>query len=366
MRERQTIEMQNSMQDEQVTAFIQELSEWYRQHQRQLPFRGAKDPYKIWVSEVLLQQTQVSRGVKYYERFVVRFPSVRDLAAASWEEFLPYFEGLGYYSRGRNMLKAARIITEQYGGEFPATREALEALPGVGGYTADAILSFAFGQPTVPLDTNLKRVLGRVFLGTASLDEKSAEAQALLEALVRGYQVASSATINQAMMDFGSAVCFATKPLCMFCPLQPRCAYFRRALPYNVAKKKAAPRDYTAKCPMAVIIHDAKVLLFDETLLGGLLDQRSEREFLKDVARQRLGLELSVRPAYHTWVEDGIKYSLHRCAILHGEAALAELRPRIIEEAEVPKYFITGRSAPSSIQREHQDEPETGANLTLW
>lgn len=354
------------MQEEKVTAFIQTLVEWYGQHQRQLPFRGATDPYKVWVSEVLLQQTQVSRGVQYYERFIARFPSVHELAAVSWEEFLPYFEGLGYYSRGRNMLKTAHIITEQYGGRFPDTREALEALPGIGGYTADAILSFAFGKPTVPLDTNLKRVLGRVFLGTSSLDEKSGEARELVAALVRGYHTVSSAPVNQAMMDFGSAVCFATKPLCMFCPLQPQCAYFRSALPYNVSKKKAAPKEHTAKCPMAVIVHDRQVLLFGETLPGGLLDRRSEREFLKDLGRQQFGLELSVRPAYKTWVADGIKYSLHRCAILSGAETLANLRPRVIEETDIDHYLISGLTLPSPAQDPRRADHDTGVSLKLW
>lgn len=358
--------IERSMQDKKINAFIQTLAEWYGQHRRQLPFRDSADPYKIWVSEVLLQQTQVSRGVKYYERFITRFPTVSDLAAASWEEFLTYFEGLGYYSRGRNMLKTARIITGQYGGRFPDTGEALRALPGIGGYTADAILSFAFGKPTVPLDTNLKRVLGRVFLGTSSLDEKAGEAQDLLGALTRGYQATSSATINQAMMDFGSAVCFATKPLCMFCPLRQHCAYFQRELPYNVSKRRAAPKDYTAKCPMAVIIHDRTVLLFGETLLGGLLDRRSERDFLKDLAKQRLGLDLSVRPAYKAWVENGIKYSLHRCLILRGEEGLGKLRPRVITEDEVTQHLVTHITPLPSSQAEHRDAPERGMNLSLW
>ncbi|MBV8897394.1 MAG: A/G-specific adenine glycosylase [Acidobacteriaceae bacterium] len=326
--------------DEKIEAVLQTLSEWYDQHQRQLPFRGVNDPYQVWVSEVLLQQTQISRGISYYERFVERFPTVQALAAASWEEFFPYFEGLGYYDRGRNMLKAAQIITEQYDGRFPETKEELERLPGVGSYTADAILSFAFHQPTLPLDTNIKRILGRVFLGTTTLDEKSEEARALLRGVIERYQTISSAKINQAMMDFASAVCFATKPFCMFCPLQPHCRYFKKELPYTVPKKKIAPREaYTAKYPLAVIRYQKKVLLCGESLLGGVMERGNERDFLKDLAKQQLGVELSVRAAYKTWIDRGIQYSLHRCYILLGEEQLQARQPRMIDAQEVENYI---------------------------
>jgi A/G-specific adenine glycosylase len=332
------------MKDRQIELFIQTLSAWYGQHQRQLPFRGVHDPYKVWVSEVLLQQTQISRGLQYYERFIERFPTIEELARASWEEFFPYFQGLGYYDRGRNMLKTAQIITEQYSGRFPETKKELERLPGVGSYTADAILSFAFHQPTLPLDTNIKRVLGRIFLGVSSLDEKSEEAAALLKGMIQQYQTTPSATINQAMMDFGSAVCLATKPLCMFCPLQQQCLYFRKELPYFVPKKKIKQEDYTTKYPRAVILHQNKVLLFEETLVGGFLERGDERAFLKTVAREQLGIELSVRPAYKTWIEDRIKYSLHRCYILLGEETINDNRVRLIDANELDAYLTVVQS----------------------
>lgn len=327
------------MREERIEPFIETLSEWYSHHQRQLPFRGVTDPYKIWVSEVLLQQTQISRGIQFYERFIERFPTIEELARASWEEFFPYFQGLGYYARGRNMLKTARIITEQYAGRFPETKQELEMLPGVGSYTADAILSFAFQQPTLPLDTNIKRVLGRVFLGTSSMDEKSEEATALLRRIVRQYQTTPSATINQAMMDFGSAVCLAPKPFCMFCPLQPHCLYYRKELPHFAPKKKITQQDYTRKYPRAVILHQDKLLLFEDALLGGVLERGDERAFLKTLARQRLGIELSVRPAYKTWIEHRMKYSLHRCSILLGGETLDQKRVRLVEADDLDPYL---------------------------
>jgi A/G-specific adenine glycosylase len=327
--------------EEKTQHFIRILSEWYRQNQRQLPFRGATDPYKIWVSEVLLQQTQVNRGVEYYERFINRFPMIGNLAEASWEEFFPYFQGLGYYNRGRNMIKTAKIIVEKYGGSFPSTKKELEALPGIGSYTADAILSFAFNKPTIPLDTNIKRILGRVFLGTSVLEEKSEGGTVLLKAFEESYQRVSSATINQAMMDFCSMVCFATKPVCMFCPLQQSCLFFKKELPYDVPKKKIASQEYDAKYPIAIIMHKQKVLLFEDALLGGLLKRGSERDFLKNLAAQRLGVELSVRAAYKTWIENGIKYSLHRCYILLGEDVIEKIQPLAIEVDEIEEYLST-------------------------
>jgi A/G-specific adenine glycosylase len=345
------IESNETMVEEKIEAVLQTLSDWYPENKRRLPFRDVDDPYKVWVSEVLLQQTQMSRGIPYYERFIERFPTIRELAAASWEEFFPYFQGLGYYDRGRNMLKTAKIITEQYAGHFPDTKRDLELLPGVGSYTADAILSFAFHKPTLPLDTNIKRILGRTFLGTSTLDEKSEEAAVLLRGIRESYQKTPSATVNQAMMDFGSAICFATKPLCMFCPLQQHCLYFRKELPHTVPKRKTTPKEYTAKHPMAVIIHKKKVVLFGDSLLGGLIERGDERDFLKDLARQSFGVELSVRPAYKTWIEKRIKYSLHRCYILMGEDALEERQPPTIEVHAVDQHLINSAGLRLSDSR---------------
>jgi len=174
--------------------------------------------YEVWVSEIMLQQTQVSRVIGYYERFLGRFPTVRDLAKASWEDFLPYYTGLGYYARGRNMLKAAHVVVEEYAGTFPKDVKELKTLPGVGPYTAAAIASFAYRKNTIAWDTNLRRVVGRFFFGSKRADIPFAEFE-------ENFRLPAK-ELNGALMDFGSAIC-AGRPKCGACPLSTRCKYFR-------------------------------------------------------------------------------------------------------------------------------------------
>ncbi len=324
---------------EKITSFVEALATWYSENQRHFPFRGSTDPYQIWVSEVLCQQTQIARGVEYYQRFIERFPTVCDLAAATWDEFYPYFKGLGYYNRGRNMLKTAKIVANDYGGRFPDTLEELQGLPGIGTYTANAILSFAFRKPALTLDTNINRILGRVFLGVHSIDGKSKKSEALLDQLLLNFQKKSSSDINQAMMDFGWQICAAKKPYCMFCCLQSQCEYFRKELPHYPRPQKLLPRDYSAKFPMAIIMYQKKVLVFDDHLIGGLLEKGDERSFLKQVVKERYGVDISVRSPHKTWVSNNVKYSLHRCYILAGDHRIEKLNPVLVEPHDVWRYI---------------------------
>lgn len=190
-----------------------------RSGRAELPWRRrGVTAYEVWVSEIMLQQTQVSRVIKYYERFLTRFPTVKKLSLASWETFLPYYEGLGYYARGRNMLRTAKIVVKEHSGKFPRSIEELETLPGVGPYTARAIASFAYGAPVLAWDTNVRRVIGRFFFGTK--DGVNEEAKGFFDRrLGQGAR-----QMNAALMDFGSALCSA-RPKCGNCPLQPQCQY---------------------------------------------------------------------------------------------------------------------------------------------
>ncbi len=169
--------------------FLTEILPWYEENKRRLPWRKARiSAYEVWVSEVMLQQTQVARVIGFYKNFLKRFPDIQTLAETSWEEFLPYYEGLGYYARGRNMLATAKIITEKYGGKFPREKKSLMALPGVGEYTASALFSFAYGEPEIAFDTNFKKVFGT---------REKAE-QVFKESGV------PSGVFNSAVMDWGS------------------------------------------------------------------------------------------------------------------------------------------------------------------
>jgi A/G-specific adenine glycosylase len=208
---------------QQKRQFQQRLHHWYRYHGRDLPWRRTTDAYAILVSEVMLQQTQVERVLEYYRRFLARFPTVATLAAASLDEVRDTWQGLGYYRRAHNLHQAARQVMERHQGVFPDSFEAVAALPGVGRYTAGAVLCFAFGQRLPILDTNVQRVLTRVFVrrpaARASVMHKRLWRLARA-VLPRG---SDAWVINQAMMDLGATVCTARTPHCTQCCLQSIC-----------------------------------------------------------------------------------------------------------------------------------------------
>ncbi len=218
-----------------METFTETIETWYGTHKRNLPWRGIKDPYKIWVSEIILQQTRVVQGYEYYLRFIQRFPTVEALAEAEEQEVLKYWQGLGYYSRARNLHTAARQVMEN-GGAFPRTYEQVRALKGIGDYTAAAICSFAFGLPQAVLDGNVYRVLSRYFGVDTPIDtglgkkEFTSLAQSMLD-------TANPELYNQAIMDFGALQCTPQKPDCMYCPLQDSCAAYHSGKPLQLPVK---------------------------------------------------------------------------------------------------------------------------------
>jgi A/G-specific adenine glycosylase len=219
---------------------------WYPRHRRDLPWRQTRDPYAIWLSEVILQQTRVAQGLPYYETFLAAYPSVQDMAAAPEQEILRYWQGLGYYSRARNMHHTAQQVVQEYGGQFPATYAGLLKLRGVGPYTAAAIASFAFDEPVAVLDGNVFRVLARIFGLHSDIAAPASrkEFQALAD---RHIPAAAPADFNQAIMEFGAIQCTPVKPDCLFCPLQQQCWAFQHGqvalLPVK-SKAKAARTRY--------------------------------------------------------------------------------------------------------------------------
>jgi A/G-specific adenine glycosylase len=196
---------------------------WHREkNRRQMPWKGEKDPYKIWLSEIILQQTRVEQGLKYYESFVHHFPDIKSLAGARDEKVFKLWEGLGYYSRCKNLLFTARRINDAYKGKFPSAFKEILSLKGVGPYTAAAIASFAFGLPYAVMDGNVMRVLSRYFGIETPIDSTTGkkQMQELAQALL---DPADPAAYNQAMMDFGATVCKPQSPLCSQCPLRNNC-----------------------------------------------------------------------------------------------------------------------------------------------
>ncbi|MDR2129567.1 MAG: A/G-specific adenine glycosylase [Odoribacteraceae bacterium] len=221
------------------------LIAWYEVHRRELPWRETRDPYLIWVSEVILQQTRVAQGLDYYYHFTRRFPDVLSLAGASEDEVLKYWQGLGYYSRARNMHAAAREMMSRFGGVFPTTFEEVLSLKGVGEYTAAAICSFAYRLPHATVDGNVYRVLARLFGVDIPVD--NGEGKRYFTALARELMVEQHPDrYNQAMMEFGALQCTPQSPGCGECPLQEKCVALatRRVdqLPVKQGKTTVKPR----------------------------------------------------------------------------------------------------------------------------
>lgn len=207
--------------------FTDRLLVWDRAHNtRQMPWKGQKDPYKIWISEIILQQTRVQQGLQYYNNFIKYFPDIRSLATASEEEIYKIWEGLGYYSRCKNLIATARFIHSQLNDTFPRSHTDILGLSGIGPYTAAAISSFAYNEPYAVLDGNVFRVLARFF--GKDIPINSAEGKKFYSALAqRLIDRKNPAQYNQAIMDFGAVVCKPQRPLCPNCPLQKKCIAFR-------------------------------------------------------------------------------------------------------------------------------------------
>ncbi len=221
------------------------LIDWYAGHGRDLPWRETDDPYRIWISEIILQQTRVAQGMDYYLRFVQRFPDVRALAEASGDEVMKYWQGLGYYSRARNLHAAAKDIMSRFGGRFPQDYKEVLSLKGIGEYTAAAICSFAWKQPYAVVDGNVYRVLARIFGIDTPIDttQGKKEFAALAQELLNARR---PDLYNQAIMDFGAMQCTPLSPDCLSCPLQDGCRAFaeRRtdAFPVKEGKKVVKSR----------------------------------------------------------------------------------------------------------------------------
>lgn len=205
-----------------MNRFTTPLNVWYRKAHRDLPWRKTGDPYKIWISETILQQTRVAQGLPYYLRFIERFPDVKTLAGASEDELMKYWEGLGYYSRARNLHSAAKTITDRHNGEFPESYEDIRKLKGIGDYTAAAVSSIAFGQPRAVVDGNVIRVLSRYFgiYTPAGSAQGKREIQELAEALLPD---GNTGLHNQAVMELGALICTPKNPVCSECPVRDGC-----------------------------------------------------------------------------------------------------------------------------------------------
>ncbi|TKB48746.1 A/G-specific adenine glycosylase [Ferrimonas sediminicola] len=242
-------------------SFSDRVIQWYRLAGRKtLPWQQDKSPYRVWISEIMLQQTQVATVIPYYLKFMQRFPTVRELAEAPTDDVLHHWTGLGYYARARNLHRAAQVIMDRHGGEFPRTLEQVMALPGIGRSTAGAVLSLSLGQHHPILDGNVKRVLARHRAIDGWPGQKAVENR-LWQATETVTPAQEIQAYNQAMMDIGAMICTRTKPSCGECPVAQDCRAHAQGNPGDYPGKKPRREKPVRACVQLMLVHDGQVLL---------------------------------------------------------------------------------------------------------
>jgi A/G-specific adenine glycosylase len=312
-----------------------QLLRWYARYHRDLPWRKTQDPYCIWISEVMLQQTQVDTVIPFYKHFISTFPTLEILAAAPMQEVLKAWENLGYYSRARNLHKAAKRIVQEMHGEFPSSMENLRGLPGVGPYMAGAILSIAFGRDVPAVDGNVKRVLSRVFLVQHPLYNRHVkkQLQTLAEELV---PKRDAGTFNQAIMELGAVICRPRNPQCQRCPIHQCCPAYGHGMQDRIPiKRKRQPIPHKEVTAGIILNRKSQLLMVqrpDNGLLGGLWKfpggERLEgdkdlKHTLRRTIQEEVGINVQVgKPLHsvkHAYTHFRITLSAFRCTRKSGD-----------------------------------------------
>ncbi len=312
------------------------LRGWFSRHQRDLPWRRTRDPYRIWVSEVMLQQTQVATVIPYYRRFIRRYPNIKALAAADIDAVLKTWEGLGYYSRARNLLDAARIVVRDFRGRVPRDLDRFTSLPGVGDYIAAAVMSIAFQKPHAAVDGNVKRVLARLETISTSVNSSASKpifakvAQDLLD-----YE--SPGLFNQALMELGAVVCTPRKPACTGCPLRRLCRAYRLKVVERFPPRIARRPIPTVRVVVGIICRGRRVLITrrkPDGLLGGLWefpggkirdDEEAKTACVREI-REETGLRVSIQhhltTVKHAYTHFKVVIEVFTCRFQTGEIRL--------------------------------------------
>ncbi len=318
------------------------LLDWYAKNAREMPWRDHPDPYAIWISEIMLQQTRVDTVIDYFNRWMQVFPDIDSLANSSEQDVLKQWEGLGYYSRARNIHKTARILQTEYQSQLPADPQKLQRLPGIGRYTAAAITSIAFGKDEAALDGNIRRILSRVFDIDLPIRTPAAE-KVFWDLAEKQLPPGRAGDYNQALMDLGATICLPGKPKCLLCPIQQHCLAFERGvqeLRPVLPEKKPLPHYIVTA---AIVYKDERYLLAQRPqngLLGGLWEfpggkqetQESLEEALQREIKEELDCEIQVLDHFgvyqHAYTHFRVTLHAFFCNIIKGE-------PKAIEASQL-------------------------------
>ena len=320
----------------EVGLIRQRLVRWYQKNQRDLPWRQTNNAFYIWISEVMLQQTQVKTAIPYYLKFIDRFPDIKILAEADSQDVLKIWEGLGYYARARNLQRAAKIVLERYSGKVPAAWQAFRKLPGVGDYIASAVLSIAFGLPFAVVDGNVKRVLSRLFLidlpvnKTSSLKTFAQIARDMIDTRRPGI-------FNQALMELGAVVCRSAHPLCNTCPLIKNCGALNRQQVARYPMRIQSKPVPTYRIAVGVVFKKDRVLITrrrSEGLLGGLWEfpggkigknETAEQTCIREIKEEvnlTVKIDSFITRVRHAYTHFKIVLDVFRCRYVSGRVRL--------------------------------------------
>lgn len=334
--------------------FSRNLLNWYKDHKRQMPWRGELDPYKIWISEIMLQQTRVDQATPYFRNFISLFPNVYDLAKADQQEVLKAWEGLGYYSRARNLHSAAKTVVNEYDGKIPATYDEIIKLKGIGPYTAAAVTSIAFNKPNAVVDGNVIRVLTRYF-GIED-DTRSSKTRNRVQDLANELiDEDHPGDFNQALMELGSIVCTPSSPSCDICPVQTNCVASAMAKTDTIPYKSPAKKKPHHTIGVGIIEREDNKLLIalrpENAMLGGLWEfpggKKKSHENIQQTVERELKEELGIEvKAYkelmslkHTYSHFSITLHAWFCKLITGEPTPNQSQEvRWVDRKELGKY----------------------------
>ena len=369
--------------DKIKTILGRRLSAWYRINRRALPWRKTTDPYRIWISEIMLQQTQVDTVIPYYQRFLQSFPDVRSLALAPQEEVLKAWENLGYYSRARNLHAAAKMIVHDFNSRIPDTPEDIRKLPGIGPYSAGAILSIAYGKPLPAVDGNVRRIFSRLFAIQKPVDD-AREQKKMFELAASLIPAGRPGDFNQALMDLGATICKPQKPACASCPVTDLCLAHKAGIQGLLPVTRKAPRIPHRQSVCAIILNPERKLLIVQRPATGLLAsmwklpggftgdaEKAEAALMRGV-REELGISIRVGKRLasvdHTYTHFKVTLSAWECTSLAGHpktlacqnwrwARIADLKK--LPMSKIDRMILAAVSSPAMILSKHH-RPGTG------